>query len=198
MSKLLHDFSTLKGISDANRSFILSAGRVPSCWQRLSRHPAIREREAFKAQPGQLAFTAQGTIFLGILTSGNGQRKLVVIDVVPSFTNSTHPLIAARTITPGNLKTPPIVSRQLFNFGAYGDTWYREGLLIYPAHVDPHNESKCEAVYSYIIGVPETGGEKVVEEKLICELQDDGSIKLSTGRNKLIQEHEWPDTYIID
>ena len=94
----------------------------------------------------------------------NGQRKLVVIDVVASHPFHSLPAIAAHIITPGSLNTSPMVARQLFNFGPIGDTWDRRGLRIYPAHITAHADSKCEAVFSYVIATPETGGEKVIEE----------------------------------
>jgi hypothetical protein len=196
MAQLLASSSQLKGINKGRGT--VRAGRVPACWQRLSRHPEIAEREPAKGRPEKVALAPEGTIFLGTLTSPNGQSKLVAINVTPSSTNSDFPVITAHIITPAGLNTPPLVKRQLFNFGPHGDNWYRGELRIYPARTDRRNDAKCEAGITYETYLWEVRKYKMWEEKLICELQDDGSIKLSTAENNLIPEKYWAEAYHLD
>jgi len=88
-----------------------------------------------------------------------------------------------------------MVKRQAFEFGPAGDTWYRGDLRIYPARIDQHNCAKCEARITYETYLWQVGKNKVWEERLICELQNDGSMTLSTGDGKVILEKYWTEAY---
>ena len=152
-------------------------GRVADDWRKLCNAAQI---------PAQMRdwFEPEGTIFLGVLKSADGQSKLVAVHVVATHTNTRRglPGIVTHVISPKELRTDLVITQQLFGFGPVEDTWERGVSRIFPGRVDPRDPSRFEARVVY-----ESYGQEV-NDVLIGRLGSGGVFELSALHDRLLSE----------